>query len=88
MSVEQLKELGNLYATYNMMTRKLTTVVNGQNMEQPIRMGNPGVVGKSQWVKKQLKKKSRHSYSLLSRHVQCHRFVFFHPCQACGLSLS
>ncbi|KAI8068305.1 GPR1/FUN34/yaaH family-domain-containing protein [Gongronella butleri] len=45
LTADQMRELGNLYATYNMMTRKLTTVVNGQNMEQPIRMGNPGVVG-------------------------------------------
>ncbi|KAI9305795.1 GPR1/FUN34/yaaH family-domain-containing protein [Cunninghamella echinulata] len=39
-----LKDLKNIIATYN-LTRRASPVVNGQNADRPIHIGNPGVVG-------------------------------------------
>ncbi|KAI8096516.1 GPR1/FUN34/yaaH family-domain-containing protein [Halteromyces radiatus] len=41
----RIRDMGNMYAAYNMMVRTASPVVNGQNSERPIHMGNPGVVG-------------------------------------------
>jgi hypothetical protein len=42
---KRLRDMGNMYAAYNMMMRTASPVVNGQNSERPLRMGNPGVIG-------------------------------------------
>ncbi|ORZ10161.1 GPR1/FUN34/yaaH family-domain-containing protein [Absidia repens] len=42
---KRLRDMGNMYAAYNMMVRTASPVVNGQNSERPLHMGNPGVLG-------------------------------------------
>ncbi|KAI8338094.1 GPR1/FUN34/yaaH family-domain-containing protein [Chlamydoabsidia padenii] len=40
-----LRDVGNMYAAYNMMVRTASPVVNGQKSERPLHMGNPSVIG-------------------------------------------
>lgn len=41
-------DLGNMYAAYNLLRRVASPVVNGQNQQRPLHIGNPAVLGKVQ----------------------------------------
>jgi hypothetical protein len=43
---EKNDELGNMYAAYNLLRRVASPVVNGQNQQRPLHIGNPAVLGK------------------------------------------
>lgn len=75
---KRIRDMGNMYAAYNMMVRTASPVVNGQNSERPLRMGNPSVIGKK-------KEKRNHATVLNSAHD--HSVVFFFYIKDYGHSL-